>query len=234
MPERLEGLIRAVYKKWKKAQGPAPAAHPDEETWVSFLEGRLRAGDEERIKKHLVTCENCSEILAALIKLEPAPELMPPAELIERAKALIGQQNSPSLAEIIIMLKEKTIEILSVTGDILVGEEVVPAAVLRSRKIKEFKDEVTVLKDFKDIRVEVKIENKLARSFDMFVSVKDKQSNRIVKDLRITLLKDGLELESYLTSSDRVIFEHVLAGKYTVDISNIDTKLASVLLDIRR
>jgi hypothetical protein len=93
---------------------------------------------------------------------------------------------------------------------------------------------VTILKDFKDIRVEVKLENKGGQAFDLTVLVKDKQTHCVIKDLRVTLLKDDLELESYLTDSKKVIFEHVLAGRYTVEISNIETKIASIVLDIKR
>jgi hypothetical protein len=132
------------------------------------------------------------------------------------------------------MLKDKALEILETTGDVLVGQEFVPHPVLRSRKIKEFKDEVTILKDFKEIRVEVKIENKENRGFDLVIFVKDKLSNRIIKDLRVTLIKDDLELESYLSNYDKVVFEHILAGKYIIEISNIEDKVASILLDVRR
>ncbi|MFH1888483.1 MAG: hypothetical protein ABH806_00165 [Candidatus Omnitrophota bacterium] len=234
MPDTLERLIRIVYKKWKQAHRLTQESHPDEEAWVCFFDGRLSAQEDERIKEHLISCEFCSEIVAAVARSEPVPVKTLPKDLAERAKDLVVSQERFSVAEIIILLKEKMLEILSITGDVLVGEEFVPAPVLRSRKIKEFKDEITILKDFKDIRVEVKIQNKLGQSFDLFVFVKDKQSHRIIKDLRITLLKGDLELESYLTASDKVIFEHVLAGKYTVEISNADNKIASVLLDIRK
>jgi len=93
---------------------------------------------------------------------------------------------------------------------------------------------VTILKDFLDTRVEVKIENKGGKEFGLFVFVRDKQTQQIIKDLRVTLLKDDLELESYLSRCDKVIFEHVLAGKYVVEISNTSGKIASILLDIRR
>lgn len=234
MPEKLERLIRAVYREWKESHPFADDPHLDEEAWVCFLEGRLSAEDGERIKTHLISCEACAEVLVTAARLKPAPVKALPKELVERAKNLVVSQEKLSAVEIIIMLKEKALEILSTTGDVLVGEEFVPAPVLRSRRIKEFKDEVTILKDFKDIRVEVKIENKLSRSFDLIVFVKDKQTHRVIKDLRVTLLKDDLELESYLTASDKVIFEHMLAGRYTVEISNVEDKIASVLLDIRK
>jgi hypothetical protein len=40
-------------------------------------------------------------------------------------------------------------------------------------------------------------------------------------------------MESSLSDSGKVIFEHVLLGKYTVEISTLDKKLAGILLDIK-
>jgi uncharacterized protein YjbK len=54
-----------------------------------------------------------------------------------------------------------------------------------------------------------------------------------MKDLRVTLIKDDVELESYITDSGKVTFEHVLLGRYSVEISSVDNKIASVILDIK-
>jgi succinate dehydrogenase/fumarate reductase iron-sulfur protein len=99
--------------------------------------------------------------------------------------------------------------------------------------VKDFKDEVTILKDLKDIRVEVKIENKAGKAFCLTIMVKQRQTQKIIKDLRVTLLKDDLELESYLTDSGSVTFEHLLLGSYTIEVVSTEDKLASILLDIK-
>ncbi len=235
MPDKIEKLIKAVYKKWKTSRlDTGGNLHPNEEEMACFVEGKLPQGDCERIKEHLIGCEACAESFSIQLKLKPEPVKNVPEELIELAKKLVPSKDNISVIEIAIKLGQKALEILSTTGDVLVGREFVPAPVLRSRQIKEFKDEVTILKDLKDVRVEVKIENKHGRAFDLIIFVKDKQANRIIKDLRITLLKEGFELESYLTASDKVIFEHVLAGKYVIEVSGIEKKIASILLDIKR
>jgi len=234
MAKQLEQLIKAVYRKWKSEHLAADNLHPDEEAWACFLEGRLPKEENERIKAHLLSCDSCAENFTLQLKLKPAFIKDVPAELLEQMKNLVSPEVRPSILEIFLALGEKTLEILNTTGDVLVGREFVPAPVLRSRRIKDFKDEIMILKDFKDIRVEVKIENKRGQAFDLTVFVKDKQTHCVIKDLRVTLLKDDLELESYLTTSDRVIFEHILLGKYTVEISNIESKIASILLDIRK
>lgn len=233
MQDKLERLIKMVYKQWKKEMPRVEGPHPDEETFVCFLEGRLSRQEEARIKAHLVSCDNCVEILAIQAKLKVSEIEQVPKGLIEGVKNLVKQEDKSLVLEIILRVKEKVLEILNTTGDVLVGQELVPAPILRSRKPKDFKDEVTILKDFKDIRVEVKIENKGTKAFSLTVLAKEKETQKIIKDLRVTLLKDDLELESYLADIGSVTFEHVLLGKYTVEISTLESKLASILLDIK-
>ncbi len=231
MPDNLEKLIQTVYKKWKADQPKIQEAHPDEEIFACFLENRLNPEENEKMTEHLIKCDRCTSILATQIRLKTADEKEIPEKLLARLKEIISQQIGPYLLEIILKVKEKTIEILNSTGDVLVGQELVPAPVLRSRAIKDFKDEVTILKDFKNLRVEIKIENKAGKAFNLTVVAKNKETQSMLKDLRVTLIKDELELESYLADSGKVVFEHVLLGKYTVEISDIQNKLASVLLD---
>ena len=233
MQENLEKLIKIVYKKWKLDQPKATQPHPDEETLAYFIEGRLTPKENERIQTHLIGCERCAEVFTISSKLEVIENQVAPEQLVQEAKRLIKEEDWLSILEIGLRFKEKAIEIMNTTGDILVGQEFVPAPVLRSRKVKDFKDEVTILKDFKDIRVEVKIENKAGEAFDLTVLVKEKETQKIIKDLRVTLLRQDLELESYLNDSGKVIFENVLLGKYTVEISTLESKLASVLLEIK-
>ena len=222
-----------VYKKWKLGSAKIEEAHPDEEALACFLEGRLAKEENERIRAHLLSCDDCIEAVALNLGMETIEAKEVPAELLGRVKDLFVAQSNPPVLEIVLRFKEKLLELLHTTGDILVGQELIPAPILRSRSIKDFKDEVTILKDFQDIRVEVKIENKGAGGFNLIVMVKQKQTHKLIKDLRVTLLKDDLELESCLADTGAVTFEHVLLGKYKVEISTLENKLASVLLDIK-
>lgn len=233
MKDKFEGLIRSVYRMWRQDNTKIEGAHPDEEGMVCFLEGRLSEEENEGIKSHLISCVACAEAVAMSLGVSAVENKDVPEELLNRVKNLTALGRQLSLLEIALKVKERVLEIINTTGDILVGSELVPAPLLRSRKIQDFKDEVTILKDFKDIRVQVKIENKGAKAFSLIILVKEKQAQRIIKDLRITLLKDGLELESYLTDSASVTFEHVFLGKYTVEIVSSGVKLASILLDIK-
>lgn len=233
MQNKLEELIKIVYKKYKSGRPKIKEAHPDEEALACFLEGRLTKEENGRIKTHLINCDDCAEAFALNLALDITQIQQMPQELLVRVKDLWASQSKLSLLEIVLRLKEKALEIVNTTGDILVGQELVPASVLRSRSIKDFKDEVTILKDFKEIRVEVKVENKGGQAFNLMIMVKNKQTQQILKDLRVTLLREDIELASYLSDLGLVTFEHVLLGKYTIEISAIENKLASILLDIR-
>ena len=91
-----------------------------------------------------------------------------------------------------------------------------------------------ILKDFGEIRVEVKITHKRPEAFQVSVLAREKQTQEVIKDLRVSLLKGEVELESYLSSTSAVNFEHVLLGKYHIEIADVDKKLAAVVLDIQR
>jgi len=233
MQDHFERIIRMVYQNWKQSEGRNKETHPDEETLVCFIEGRLPAEEAERLKAHLVRCDDCMEAIALSMQAAEMSEEEPSADLLERVRKMLAFELKPSILEIVLRLKEKASEIISTTGDVLVGQELVPAAVLRSRSIKDFKDEVTILKDFFDIRAEIKIENMGANAFNLSILVKHRITQKVLKDLRVALIKDNTELESYLTDAGLVTFEHVLAGKYTVEISRVNSKLACVVLDIR-
>ena len=232
MQNKLEKLIRIVFKKWSSAHARIDEAHPSEEEMCCFWENKLSEEETLRLKKHLLNCAPCAESLFAQFSLTLSEEREVPPELLDRAKALLGWDDSGLALDILLRIKEKTLELINTCGDVLLGQELVPAPVLRSRAIKDFKDEVTILKDFKDIRVEVKVENKGSSSFNLTILAKHRDTQKVIKDLRFSLLKEEIELESYLAGSGQVTFEHVLLGNYRVEISNMDMKLASIKLDV--
>lgn len=233
MQNKIEKLTRAAYKEWKSTHIKMHKAHPDEETLACFLEGRLSLKESEEMLAHLMSCSACTEAVAANVSLKASEEKQLPAWLLERIKNLAVPKEGLSILEVFLRLKGEVLEVINVSGDVLVGQELVPAAILRSRQIKDFKDEIIILKDFKDIRVELKVENKRGQVFSLTVAAKEKKTQQTLKNLRITLLRDDLELESYLAESGKATFEHVLLGKYTVEITDINEKLASILVDIK-
>jgi len=233
MADKFEALIKKVYQGWKKGL-EVTDNHPDEEAMACFIDGRLTHEENEQIQAHLVTCDNCAQILSLSLSAERFEGLKEaPKELLEKAQDILKLKDRLPVFEVILRLKENMLEIIKANGDILLGQELIPAPVLRSRKIKDFKDEVTILKDFKDIRVEVRVDNKDGKYFNVMIKAKHRYGEHLLKDLRVTLIKEGVELESYLSDTGSVSFEHVLLGKYHLELTSVSDKLASVVLDVK-
>lgn len=205
--------------------------HPDEETIACYFEGRLPDKEADLVKKHLLECESCAEAFAAAAGPEAQDVLDVPEELLSKVKAVM-LKGSITVLEIFLKLKEKVIELLSTNGDVLVEQEWVPAVLLRSRKIKDFREEITVLRDYDDIRLEVKIGAKDRSRFNLLVSIKEKPGSQPVRDARVSLLKEDIELESYVLSSGRVSFEDISPGKYKIEISGIEGPLIPLVIDV--
>ncbi|MFA5144408.1 MAG: zf-HC2 domain-containing protein [Candidatus Omnitrophota bacterium] len=233
MQDRFESLVKLVYKKWKSGLGKVEGVHPDEEAIACFLEGRLSKEENDHLKAHLLSCDDCAQSVVLGLGMKTVDKKEVPGELLDKIKgSLFTAECGAPILEILLRAKGKLLEILNTTGDVLVGRELVPAPLLRGRLIKDFKEGVTILKDLQNIKVEAKIENKGEGAFILMVVVKEKQTQNIVKDLRVTLLKDDLELESYLTDTGSVTFGHILLGNYRIEVSVFENKLASILLDI--
>jgi len=234
MVNYLEKITKIIYREWKRGRSFKARVHPSEEDLVCFLEGKFSVQDKEAAQEHLLNCDVCAEYLSTQFKIQPHLSLDVPMQLLEKVKKLLGQETGGNLLEIFLKLKEKAMEIIQTTGDVLVGQELVPAPVLRSRKIDKFKEEVSILKDLQQIRILAKIQNKEAKSFNLTITVKDKQSQKVGKNLRITLMRDGIELESYITdSAGSSFFENVLPGNYSVEVSRGDQKEALIDLKVQ-
>ncbi len=228
MPNYFEKIIGVIYRKKRSSESFVSGEHPDEEALACFLEDKLPHADRLFIEEHLVRCSFCAEYVGSQLKMQSSLAKEVPRLLLEKVKKLVIDGGREGLFEIFIKLKEKAIEIIQTSGDVLVGQELIPARVLRSRRIKDFREEVVILKDLQSIRVEARLKNNNAKSFDLTVAARDKQSQKLIRDLRVTLLKGGLELESYASEAASVIFRDILPGIYTAEVTKAGEKVAVV------
>jgi hypothetical protein len=232
MRQDLQDLIREAYRQWKDGQHGHKGEHPDEEEFTAFVTGSLGPGESAGIREHIVECLRCAEILSLSLG-EARQDLSVPEEVLEKARELVCPEDKSLCLEVFLRLKEGLLELINTTGDVLVGQEFLSAPVLRTRSIKDFKDEVRILKDIKDVRVEVKVEAQQAKTFNLIVAVKEKPTQKVLKDLRVSLVREGTELESYINDSGTVVFEHVALGNYRIEISKVGEKVATVNINIK-
>ena len=129
---------------------------------------------KEEVKQHIIHCQDCANLLAILLT-SPIEEYEPGPVLVSKVKEALGAMKIPQI-EILLKVKEKAFELLKASGDILIGQELIPAAVLRSRNLDKLKDEVVMLKDFERLRLKIRIENKPKKFFNVNIEATDKLS----------------------------------------------------------
>jgi len=228
-----EKITKIIYREWKRSGRFIAQNHPNEEDLACFLEDKLATADKLLIEKHLINCDACAEYVGVQLKMQTGLVKDLPDALLAKVRKLVISETKSGLFEIFLKLKEKAIEIIQTSGDVLVGQELIPAPVLRSRQIKDFGEEVTILKDLQKIRIEAKLKNNNAKSFNLTVSIRDKESQKLIKDLRVALLKDNLELESYASDCASVTFKDILPGSYTVEVALKDEKIVVVEIKVK-
>jgi hypothetical protein len=88
MESKLERLIKLVYRRWKRDSVKLYGEHPDEETIVCFLDGRLTEKENRAIMAHLISCGRCAEIFAVQAELELSQTEEMPESLLRKFKDL--------------------------------------------------------------------------------------------------------------------------------------------------
>ncbi len=233
MQGKFESFVRALYLSWKKDKGRDLDAHPDAEEILSFTEGKLGSRESSRIQEHLIHCDACMEKLCISFELGQVESFEDvPEGALEKAKLLSDSSFNASVLDICLQLKNGLLEIIRATGNVLIGQELIPAPVLRSRSLKEFKDNITILKDFDSVRIKTKIENRGGSGLSLYVYISYKDLQKTPDNIRASLFKGDLEVESYV-AKDSVVFEHILPGCYRIIISDGSSELAVVSLEIK-
>lgn len=211
----IEKVIGRVYKIWKE-KFPQPAENcPDEETLSCFLEGRLPPQESQQLKNHIITCVQCQEIIR-LVSVE------------------VAEKNEPVLLKIILAFKDKAIDLINTSGDVLYGQEFAPLPVLRSRNIKDFGQEVIIVEDIGNIKAEIEIENKANYIARITVKLTDINTGKPSEGLRVSLIRQEQEIESYIAEAGQAVFDSVLADNYSLEISSPELIIGKIILEIKK
>ena len=216
MDSSIEKVIKLIYQKFRQRFAASRLDCPDEETIVCFCEGKLSKEAREDFKKHILKCERCAQIVS-LYTLDITPEHSVPEYLLKKAKDIIDTA-APHLLEIKIVIKKKFLELVSTNGDVILDNQILPLPVLRSRQIEDSREEVEIVKEFKDSIININIEKKDNSRVKLIIKIYDKNTSLPVEGFRISLFKKEVELESYLVDSGKVIFDKVDLGIYDLQV----------------
>lgn len=227
-----EEVIKMIYRLYRKRHNQTASFCPDEETLACFCEGKLSKTESKRVQEHLPACNRCADVIALFYqKLEQDIEV--PEFLIQRAKSLLKQTPLSNIFEVVLALKEKAMQILGTTGDVIVDNEIIPLPVLRSRQISEFAEEIKLIKELENTKITIHIQKKDKDKIRINLGFVDKTNLRPLTDLRLALFKDESELESYEVTTGSAVFDEVGFGRYDIQINRKDEKLGVIRLEIK-
>jgi hypothetical protein len=229
----IEEVIKMIYRLYRKGHNQADSPCPDEETLVCFSEGRLSGGQMKSIQEHLISCPRCAEIVSLFCKRGEEAQRQVPEFLIKKAKALVEGGPPPHILEVILALKERALQILGTTGDIILGNEIIPQAVFRSREISELLEEIKLLKEFKDIKITLYIQKRGKDKIRLNLNLVDKVSLQPISDLRLVLLEGTQEIESYAAVAGNAAFDNLGPGRYTIQILRRAEDLGAIELELK-
>lgn len=210
----------------------------DIETIACYVDDKLSETMKKAIGDHLSICKDCKEnieLQIAVSSLQRKQGLIPaPSCLTERAKNLLDEKFKANILEVIIKFTDKAIEIVRTTGEVFLGGHLQPAFVLRGVKETEATSTQTIFKVFDNVNVEIEVARQQKDLNRVILKLKDQQKNTMVNDLRVTLVLNDVELESYIAQNGKVIFENVKPGKYFIRISSIDSPIGIIMLDLNK
>ncbi|MCX7927001.1 MAG: hypothetical protein N2606_02565 [Candidatus Omnitrophica bacterium] len=232
MANPIEELISKVFSIWKKNIPSSGDDHPDEELLAAFLEHKLSGSVGEKIKAHCVLCAQCAQRVAEACKLPVTSEDELPDKLKVWTKEKLAYKEDFSTDEIIIKKEGMFLKILSSCADVLLGQEVVPVTVLRSKNKDSFEKQLLLFKDLGEIQTEIKIQLQENNRVTLTVYALDKKTKQPFRDCRISLLKDKTELESYVAVEGKATFEEVIGGRYTISITSIKQEKFNFVLEL--
>ncbi|MFC1657881.1 hypothetical protein ACFL1D_00695 [Candidatus Omnitrophota bacterium] len=229
---KIKEVIRMVYGFYRKRQDRGDSPCPDEEMLACFSEGKLSKSESKEIQGHLLSCSRCAEVVSLLYH-RLGEEKTVPEFLIQNAKGLLAGSSPPNILKVILALKEKAIQILKTSGDIILDNEIMPLPVLRSRKISDFTEDVKLIKKSGDLEISMLIQKQDKDRVRLNLNLLDKASLLPAEGLRLTLFRNGEETESYEAVFGKAMFDNLGIGRYVIEISRQQDKLGTVDLEIR-
>ncbi len=235
----IEKLLKVAYRRLKEEKMVKPIGHClSEEDIACFIDDKIKEAEREKLCIHILSCRKCADNLRdhflVIKSMKEKGLLETPTGLIESAQSLVDVEVGQNILDIVLNFKERAIELVRTTGEVLIGQQLIPVPALRSSgKDRELQNEIKVVKTFGDILTEVDIEKKRSDLANIVIRVTKKVTNKKAEGLRISLVKDNRELESFLVEEGKVKFEEIEPNNYRILITEDDRKLGFVNISMK-
>ncbi len=202
-----------------------------------LIEGQTSESEREKFLEHILSCQKCTiklkEHLLVLNTIAKTGMLDTPETVVQAAMNLFSPEVGPNILEIVLNFKEKVIELIRTTGEVFQGPQLIPVPVLRSQDYgNQFTNEIKIVKEFDSILTEVGFEKNKPGICDVEIRLTEKETKKKMQGLRVTLSKNGKEIESSLVEGGKVVFRDMKPDKYCVSIIREDKKLGIIDISI--
>lgn len=201
---------------------------PDEETLASYLGGDLAGDERVGVETHLASCADCMDELAAAYAsvaaagIEPAPQF-----LVARVKGLVSGKKS--VFDLVVRLTQDAIELIHSSVPVAWPAR---AAVVRGPASAD--KVLQAMKTMGRFNITVELEAVEKGMCQLEVNLKD-QSGHPAEGIRLSLLSDGREQTSFLTSAaGAAVFERVLPADYQLAIIDEGGLVGAIELSLTR
>ena len=239
----IDEIIKEVYRTIKNNQTEEKMGNClSEEDIVCFLDDVLDEDDKNRILSHIVSCKECAVSLKHHYRISKevnSEELLEvPQGVLVEAKELVKFPEKRNVFDIVLEIGEGIIEVINTTGEIIrqgltpdpgVTLSLIP---LRSADRRKEQKEVKVSKELNGYVVDVEIEKQKAETANIVVRLANKESKKGASGIRVSLVRDEREVESFLTDHGKVKFEEVNVNNYQVQLLKEDKMIGVVNISI--
>lgn len=210
----------------------------DDITLACYVDGILEKDKNEKVERHLASCNNCLDLLVLQSKIrqeeseitgsEEAPEAW-----VERAIALFPDNRKgieQKTFDIVIRFAKDTIEVIKNPGNLWLTCGASPVAIRGNEKSVEF---VTLSKVFANTKLEVEIEPAHIGFLNMRMKITDSKSGRLLEGMRINLFSHHREIASCIAKNGEIYFEGFKLGEYSVKITGADREIGHISMDLK-
>ena len=206
-----------------------------EEVLMDYLENRLNENRRKWVERHLAGCAACLEAVAIagpMIRRGDLPELDPvPETVTERAvktvKALSRNGWSDKVFGYVHLLVSDWTRRLNEFGP----WRPPGLAPVRGTKRVLGEDLILLRKSFSDLDAEIEIEKKAGGKASIRVVLSRDSTPR--KPIRVSLLKNGREISSYLLSGAAAMFEDLPFGRFMLVFTRNGTRVGEYPFEIK-
>lgn len=238
MDKNVESKLKIVLAKLK---GAKKAWHKGkcltEEDIACLIDAQLAESERSKLFEHTLSCQKCNIILRdhllLLNALDKNVSIETPEAVVQAAMDLLSQDVGTNILKVVLDFKEKVIELVKTTGEVLRGPQLIPVPVLRSHgEADQFQNEIKIIKEFDNIFTELDVDKKKANLCDIEIRLTEKETRKKIQDFRVTLSRNGKEVESSLVEEGKITFKDVKPDKYAVLITQDDKKFGIIDISI--